>query len=101
MTVVLFLFGSFSFVFDDFYDYSDAHIIAVEEYTGIDIPEHSGVITEDWTTGTQTVERGYVYYSTRINFDNDIAKEFESQLLEDERWLSPIPNELSRRPSRS
>ena len=94
MTVVLLIFGAFSFAFDDFFDYSDAHIVMVEEYTGIDIPQHNGVMTEDWTTGTQTVARGYVYYSTKINFDYDIAQDFEAQLLGDERWLSQLPNEL-------
>ncbi len=94
MTALLCIYGSFSFIFADVYDHSDEPIIKIEQIVDIDIPEHSQINTQDWAKGTQSVSRGYVYYTSDIYFESDSVEEFEKQCSDDNRWLSDIQNDL-------
>ncbi len=94
MTALLCIYGSFSFIFANVYDHSDEPIIRAEQTIGIDIPEHKQISTQDWTKGTQSVSRGYIYSTSDIYFDNSAVEEFEKQLNNDDKWLSSVSNDL-------
>lgn len=94
ITVILCLYGSFTFIFSDFYDHSSKPVIRVEQLTGIDIPQSKQINTQDWTKGVQDVSRGYIYYTSDIYFDDDLTKDFAKQIKTDDRWLSSVPNDL-------
>lgn len=94
MTVLLCVFGSFSFVFADMYEHSAEPIARVEQTVGIDIPEHSQINTMDLTKGQQNYARGYICSYSEVYFDNYAVENFEKQLITDDRWLSPIPSDL-------
>lgn len=94
MTVLLCIYGSFSFIFTNVFDHSDEPIIKTEQTIGIDIPEHEEIITQDWTKGTQSVSRGYIYFTSDIYFDNLAVNDFEKQLTNDDKWLSSVSNDL-------
>ena len=94
MAVFLCIYGSFSFIFSGFYSHSDEPILKVEQLLGIDIPAHTRINTQDWTGGTQSVPRGYIYSTSDIYFDGDVAEEFEKRLSGDTKWISTIPNDM-------
>lgn len=94
MTVILCVYGSFSFIFADVYDHGEEPIIRVEEVIKIDIPEHRYINTIDWTEGVQAGETEHGYYTSDVYFDNEAAECIEVQIKKDSRWLSERPNEL-------
>lgn len=94
ITVILCIYGSFSFIFSGVYDHSDKPIIRVEQTLDIDLPQHKNINTQDFTIGSQTTSRGYVYYVSDVYFDNDIANKFEQQIATDEKWLPSVPSNL-------
>lgn len=94
VTVFLCLYGSFSLIFADVYNHSDEPLIRTEQTVGIDIPDHKQINTQDWTKGTQSVRRGYIYSISDVYFDNSAVEEFEEQLKNDDRWLPFVPNDL-------
>ena len=94
MTALLCIYGSFSFIFANVYDHSDKPIIRTEQTLRIDIPEHKQISTQDWTKGTQSVSRGYIYSTSDIYFDDLAVEDFEKQLANDERWLYSVSNDL-------
>lgn len=94
MTALLCLFGMFSLIFANIYDHSDTAIRKIEQTVGIDIPEHKQISTQDWTKGTQSVSRGYIYSTSNIYFDHAAVEEFEKQLVSDDKWLSSIPSDM-------
>ena len=91
---LLFIYGSFSFIFADTYSHSDEPILNAEKTLNIDIPEHSGINTKDWTQGEQSVLRGYIYYTSDIYFEESVAEEFEKSLPTDARWITDIPSDM-------
>lgn len=94
MTALLCIYGSFPFIFANVYDHSDKPIVKTEQTIGIDIPEHKQISTQDWTKGTQSVSRGYIYYTSDIYFENSTVADFEKQLAKDDKWLSSVSNDL-------
>ena len=94
MTALLCIYGSFSFIFANVYDHSEEPILRAEQTIGIDIPEHKQISTQDRTKGTQSVSRGYIYYTSDIYFDNSAVANFEKQFAMDDKWLSSVPNDL-------
>lgn len=94
MTIILCIYGSFTFMFSTIYDDSDTMIIKTEQTVGIDIPQHKQIRTLDLTEGTQTSARGYIYTTSYINFEDNAVQKFKRELDSDERWLSSVPNEL-------
>ena len=94
MAALLCIYGSFSFIFANVYDHSDEPILRAEQTTGLDIPEHKQISTQDWTKGTQSVSRGYIYYTSDIYFENSAVADFEKQLAKDDKWLSSVSNDL-------
>ena len=94
MTPLLCIYGSFSFVFADMYSHSEEPILMAEKMLDIDIPAHSQINTQDWTKGTQTVSRGYVFSESEVYFKEKDAKPFENSLASDDKWLSSVPNDL-------
>ena len=94
MVALLCIYGSFSFIFANIYDHSDEPILRAEQTIGIDIPEHKQISTQDWTKGTQSVSRGYIYYTSDIYFENSAVANFEKQLAKDVKWLSSVSNDL-------
>ncbi len=93
MAILLCLYGSF-FFFPDTYSHDDAPILHVEESIGIDIPPHTQINTQDFTLGTQSGGRGYIFSTSEIYFDEADVDAFETALATDERWISSIPTEL-------
>ncbi len=94
MAALLCMYGSFSFIFANVYDHSEEPIVRAEQTIGIDIPEHKQISTHDWTKGTQSVSRGYIYYTSDIYFENSAVADFEKQLAKDDKWLSFVSNDL-------
>lgn len=95
MTVILCLYGSFTFVFSDLYDHSPDPVIQIEQLIGMDIPEYKQINTQDWTKGSQSVPRGYyIHYTSDVYFENGAMKNFESRIIDDDRWLAAVPNDL-------
>ena len=84
----------YELIFAFMYDHSDAPIIRVEQMMGIDIPAHLQISTHDWTKGSQSVTRGYIYSVSDVYFDDTAVEEFEQQLASDEKWLPSVPNAL-------
>lgn len=96
MTVILCVYGSFTFVFSDLYDHGPEPVIQIEQLIGIDIPEYEQINTQDWTNGTQSVPRGYyIHYTSDVYFADGAMKDFESRIADDERWLSAVPTDLT------
>ena len=94
MAIVLCIYGSFTFIFADVYSHSDEPILNAEQTMNIDIPEHSHINTQDWTQGTQSIPRGYVYFTSDIYFEDSAVEEFERKLSSEEKWISDIPTDL-------
>ena len=94
MAALLCIYGSFSFIFANVYDHSDEPIVRAEQTIGINIPEHKQISTQDWTKGTQSVSRGYIYYTSDIYFENSAVADFEKQLAKYNKWLSSVSNDL-------
>lgn len=94
MTALLCIYGSFSFIFANVYDHSDKPIVRIEQTIGIDIPKHKQINTQDWTKGTQSVSRGYIYSTSDIYFDDSAVEDFEKQLTNDDKWLSSISSDM-------
>ena len=94
MASLLCIYGSFSFIFADIYSHSDEPILMVEEALSIDIPTPLRINTQDWTKGTQSIPRGYIYSTSDIFFDESAVEDFESNLPGDSKWITDIPNEM-------
>ena len=94
MAALLCIYGSFTFIFSDIYSHSDYPIVNAEQMLKIDIPEHSRINTQDWTKGTQSVPRGYIYSTSDIYFDDTAVEQFEKNISNDAKWISDIPNDM-------
>lgn len=94
MAVLLCIYGSFSFLFSNIYNHSDALVTKFEQYTKTEIPAYEQIHTQDWTQGTQTSETGYIYYTSDVYFGTKDAEEFETQIALDSKWLSSLPNDM-------
>ena len=94
MAAFLCIYGSFTFIFHDTYSHSDKPILNAEQILNIDIPTHKTINTEDWTRGTQSVPRGYIYSTSDIYFDDASTESFEKNLSDDTKWMSYIPNDM-------
>ena len=94
MAALLCIYGSFTFIFSDIYSHSDEPIVNAEQMLNIDIPTHSRINTQDWTKGTQSVPRGYIYSTSDIYFDDTAAGQFEENISNDAKWISDIPNDM-------
>lgn len=94
MAVLLCIYGSFTFIFSDIYSHGDEPIFNAEQMLNIDIPEHSRINTQDWTKGTQSVPRGYIYSTSDIYFDDAAVEQFEKNISNDAKWISDIPNDM-------
>ncbi len=89
MSIVVIIFGSFSFVFGS----SSAPTETFRIITGTDLPEASSVKTIN-RTNEPSVLRGYVTYEYIITFDEAEATEFENYLTTDSRWMTSLPDEI-------
>ncbi|MBQ2875799.1 MAG: hypothetical protein IJE25_02175, partial [Clostridia bacterium] len=94
MAALLCIYGSFTFIFSDIYSHSDEPIVNTEQMLNIDIPTHSRINTQDWTKGTQSVPRGYIYSTSDIYFDDTAVGQFEKNISNDAKWISDIPNDM-------
>lgn len=94
MAVLLCIYGSFTFIFSDIYSHSDEPIVNAEQMLKIDIPEHLRINTQDWTKGTQSVPRGYIYSTSDIYFGDTAVEQFEKNISNDAKWISNIPNDM-------
>ena len=94
MAILLFMYGSFTFIFADMYSHSDEPIINAEQMLSIDIPQHSRINTQDLTMGTQSIPREYVFYISDIYFDDTAVEQFEKNISNDTKWISDIPNDM-------
>ncbi len=94
MAALLCIYGSFTFIFANVYSHNDEPIQNVEQLLDIDIPTHSRINTQDWTKGTQSVPRGYIYSISDIYFDDTAVEEFERNLSSEAKWISTIPNDM-------
>lgn len=91
MTIFLCLLGVPSLSSKDVYIHDEAPLLVVEEYTQVNIPEAKQINTVEWN---QSVAGTYVFYDTRVYFEEEKVSEFETLLQEDKRWISEIPTQL-------
>ena len=94
MTGLLCGYGSFTFIFASMYSHTDEPILNAERILDIDIPTHYRINTQDWTKGTQSSARGYIYYTSDIFFDDAAVEDFEKNLSSNSKWISNIPTDL-------
>ena len=94
MTAFLCIYGSFSFMLADAYSHSEEPILRIEEMLSIEIPRHSQITSMDWTKGTQSMPRGYIFYTSDIYFHQGDVAEFEKDLPFDSKWISTVPNDM-------
>ncbi len=95
MVILMCIYGSMGFAFEDEADHSDAAIIKAEEVIGIDIPEAAYIDTFYWKEDEeQSFSRGYIYSSSDISFDEEVADAFEENLHENPKWMTKIPSDL-------
>lgn len=94
MAALLCIYGSFTFIFSDIYSHGDEPIVNTEQMLNMDIPTHSRINTQDWTKGTQSVPRGYIYSTSDIFFDDTAVEQFEKNISNDAKWISDIPNDM-------
>ncbi len=95
MAILLFIYGSFSFIFANEYSRDEALVKEMEELLSIDIPEYYQIYTKDFSGHTQSSSYGYIYTVSNIYFDEAAVREFEESLEDDAKWLSYIPSSLS------
>lgn len=91
---ILCVYGSFAFLFSNVYTHSNEPILVAEQTLNIDIPTHSSINTQDWTQGTQSVSRGYVYSVSDVFFNDDAVENFEIGLSADAKWITDIPSDM-------
>lgn len=94
MAVILCIFGSFTFLFADVYSHDPAPVTAVGETLGLELPDHTRINTTDWTRGTQSVSRGYIYSVSDVFFAPEEAERLAQMLSDDARFLPAIPSGL-------
>ena len=87
-------YGSFAFVFKDITTESPELYLETEELTGIDLPEYTSIRTQDWTTGSQNISRGYIFETSTAEITNAVSEAFRLKILKDDRWLKKIPTIL-------
>ncbi len=93
--ILLCIYGSMGFTFENEADHSDAAIINAEEVIGIDIPEAAYIETFYWEEDEeQSFSRGYIYSSSNISFDEEVADAYEEELQNNPKWLTKIPSDL-------
>ncbi len=95
MTALLCIYGSFCFIGADTYTYGNDPILRVEQVMGVDLPEPSGVYTENRISEGTLLSKGKIHSISYIYFDKEVALEYEAQLRADEGWMSSVPNDLA------
>lgn len=95
MAFVFCIFGSFTFLFSDTNAHNYESILKTEKYTGIDIPEHNQINTQNWDKYSPSKHTsGYLFSQSDIYFSQKNVEAFETRLTNDERWISELPSEL-------
>ncbi len=95
MLILMCIYGSMGFTIEDEADHSDAAIIKAEEVIGIDIPEAAYIDTFYWEEEEeQSFNRGYIYSSSDISFNEDVADAFEAEIYKNPKWMEKIPSDL-------
>ncbi len=94
MASLLCIYGSFTFIFSDIYSHGEQPIVNTEQMLNIDIPNHSRINTQDFTKGTQSSVRGYIYSVSDIYFNDTAVEQFEKNISNDAKWISDIPNDM-------
>lgn len=92
VTVLLCLYGSFTFIFSDIYTHSDEPIQRVEQTLNIDLPQHAQINTN---TVVSSFKNGRNIYSSDVFFEDENVEEFEKELRNSDLWLSSVPNDLN------
>lgn len=95
LLVVMCVYGAVSLVCFNYTDKlldDNELIVRTEEFIGIDIPEFESAETIDEYNAGQPYSRYYIYYISKIYFENESAEEFEETL--NKNWIDSIPNEL-------
>lgn len=95
MSILLLIYGSFSFIFANEYSNDETLAKETEELLLIDLPEYYRIDTKDFSGHTQSSSYGHIYTVSIIYFDEDAVREFEASLEDDAKWLSYIPSSLS------
>ncbi len=93
MTVLLCIYGSFTFVFAGIYTHTDEPVVKAETMIGIDIPQYKQINTQN-LHGAGFSSREEVFYDSDVYFSADAVAEFEEQIKSDEKWMESIPNYL-------
>ncbi len=91
LTALLCIYGSFTFLFGNLYDHSDAAVVQVEQEIGIDLPTPASVVTQKIENQTGTT--GMRFFSA-VDFTEEAVANFETQLKNDDRWLTTVPSQL-------
>lgn len=97
-SVSLIIYGSFTFIFSDFYSHDFSYVNQVETLIDFDLPDNGNITTEDWTDGTQTgtsANTVYYQYFSDITFtdEGEIAK-LNKEIMNSELWLTSVRTSL-------
>lgn len=97
-TVLLIIYGSFTFIFSDMYSHDFSYVNRVGASIGFDLPDKGDIATEDWTGGTQTGTQANVvkyHYMSDITFtDKSQVSKFNSEISDSELWLPSVRTSL-------
>lgn len=94
ISVLLLMYGSFSFIFADKIDTSYEIVKEVEQKVNIDLPGSGQVSTQRGFDGQDDSELSYEYIS-QIQYTDEEVANFEAALSEDSRWTTELPTMYS------
>lgn len=94
VAILLLAYGSFTFIFGGMFTEDPMLYTKAQEFTGIELPEYESIQSQDWSTGTQTTSRGYIFSTSSVSLEKEDALAFKKQCENDSRWLKNIPTEL-------
>lgn len=95
-TILLVIYGSFTFMFNDIYLHDYSYIDRIEAQIGFDLPDSGTITTQDWASGEQTGTENVRYiYSSDVVFTNEdeIAK-FNEEISQSELWMTTVSTPL-------
>lgn len=97
-TVLLFIYGSFTFIFSGMYSHDFSYVNRIESLIDFDLPDKGDITTQNWDNGPQTgtqAETVHYFYTSDITFtDKDEIAKFNALISQNELWLTYVSTPL-------
>ncbi|MBQ8576295.1 MAG: helix-turn-helix transcriptional regulator [Clostridia bacterium] len=94
-SLMLIMLGISASVADDTIDNSEWAVLRAEETIGVDLPECESVQTVEMNTETTSPTKGYIYYTSRITFEDRQSNDFEKEIADNGLWMNQMPNNFA------